>query len=73
MKSVMTASAYVIIASGNLFVVVISGLNFESQVIEFLLYAGILVLATVLFGFIASKNKSSDKKAKMIQGRRKIL
>jgi dipeptide/tripeptide permease len=62
MKSVMTASVYVIVAFGNLFVVLISGLRiFESQTIEFLFYAGILLLATIVFGLLASKYKSSDR------------
>jgi dipeptide/tripeptide permease len=62
MKSVMTASVYVIVAFGNLFVVLISGMRiFELQVIEFLFYAGILSLATIVFGLLASKYKSSDR------------
>lgn len=63
MKSVMTASVFFIIAFGNLFVVLISGVKaFESQVNEFFFYAGILFIATIVFGILASKYESNRLK-----------
>jgi dipeptide/tripeptide permease len=56
MKSVMVSSVYVVIAIGNVFVIIISGTKlFDSQSIEFLFFAGILFVFMILFGFLAYK------------------
>jgi dipeptide/tripeptide permease len=62
MKSVMTASVYLVMASGDLIVIFVSGLKiFESQFNEFLFFAAILVAAMVAFGVLASRYKSIEK------------
>jgi hypothetical protein len=54
MKSVLQASWYFTIAIGNLIVVIIAGNRIvENQVYEYIIFAGLLSLATVLFGFLA--------------------
>jgi dipeptide/tripeptide permease len=62
MKSVMTSSVYVVMASGDLIVIFVSGLKlFDSQLIEFLFFSGILLAAMILFGFLAARYKPVDK------------
>lgn len=58
MKSVMMSFVFVVIAFGNLFVVLISGTKlFESQAVEFFFFAGILFVFMIFFGFLASRYK----------------
>lgn len=50
MKSVMLSCAYLTMATGNLFMVFISGTRlFESQVYEFLFFAGIMLVGMLVF------------------------
>lgn len=50
MKSVMLSFVYLTMAAGNLFMVFISGMRiFESQVYEFLFFAGIMLVGMLLF------------------------
>lgn len=61
MKSVMTSFVFVVIGIGNLFVIIISGLSiFESQVLEFFFFAGVLFIAMIGFGVLASRYKAAD-------------
>lgn len=54
MKSVMTSFVFVVIAIGNLVVVIVSGTKlFESQQVEFLFFAGILLIFMIIFGVLA--------------------
>lgn len=56
MKSVMTSFVFVVMAIGNLIVVVISGSKlFTSQSVEFFFFAGVLFAFMILFGFLASR------------------
>jgi dipeptide/tripeptide permease len=58
MKSVMVAFFYLTMAVGNLFMVFISGSRiFESQVHEFLFFAGLMVIDTFIFIFLAVRYK----------------
>lgn len=62
MKSVMMSSVYLVIAIGNLFVVLISGTKlFESQANEFFFFAGILFIFMIIFGFLASRYKRGNQ------------
>ena len=62
MKSVMMSSVYVVIAFGNMIVVLISGTKlFESQSTEFFFFAGVLLIFMILFGFLASRYKSVNE------------
>lgn len=62
MKSVMTSFVFVVIAIGNGFVIIISGAKlFESLAIEFFFFAGILFIAMILFGVLASGYKPMSK------------
>ena len=56
MKSVMVASVYLTMAVGNLIMVFISGSRlFESQIYEFLFFACLMVIDTLIFIFLAMK------------------
>lgn len=58
MKSVMLAFAYLTMAGGNLFMVFISGTRvFESQVYEFLFFAGVMLLGMLIFIALAANYK----------------
>lgn len=58
MKSVMLAFAYLTMAGGNLFMVFISGTRvFESQVYEFLFFAGVMLLGMLIFIALAVNYK----------------
>lgn len=58
MKSVMTSFVFVVIAIGNIFVILISGTKlFQSQAIEFFFFAGMLFVFMILFGYLASRYK----------------
>lgn len=58
MKSVMLAFVYLTMAFGNLFMVFISGTRiFESQVYEFLFFAGIMLIDMLIFIALAIKYK----------------
>lgn len=62
MKSVMTSFVFVVIAIGNLFVVLISGMKiFESQSIEFLFFAGVLFISMIIFGVLAYRYKAASQ------------
>lgn len=64
MKSVMTSFVFVVIAIGNLFVVLISGTKiFESQSIEFLFFAGVLFIFMIIFGCLAYRYKPVDQES----------
>lgn len=61
MKSVMTSFVFVVIGIGNIFVVIISGMKiFESQVLEFFFFAGVLFIAMIGFAVLASRYKGAD-------------
>lgn len=65
MKSVLTSFVYVVIAIGNLFVVIISGTKlFESQANEFFFFAGTLTVFMILFGFLASRYQPLNESIK---------
>lgn len=58
MKSVMLSFVYLTMAGGNIFMVFISGTRlFESQVVEFLFFAGIMLLDLVIFIILAVNYK----------------
>lgn len=62
MKSVMTSFVFVVMAIGNLFIVLVSGTKlFKSQAIEFFFFAGILFVFMILFAFLASRYKSVNQ------------
>ncbi|KAG5683392.1 hypothetical protein PVAND_012677 [Polypedilum vanderplanki] len=61
MKSIMTSVVFLIIALGNLFITVISGLKlFETQVYEYLFFACILFVDMIIF-IVLSNNYNSNK------------
>ena len=61
MKSVMMSSVYLVMASGDLVVILVSGMKlFETQVNEFIFFAGVLLVATVGFGVLAQKYKPDN-------------
>lgn len=63
MKSVMVASVYLTNAVGNLFMVFISGSRiFDSQVVEFLFFAGLMVIDTLIFIALAVRYKYVNRK-----------
>lgn len=63
MKSVMTSFVYVTVALGSLIVIIVSGSNFvKSQVHEFIMYAGVMVINIIFFIFISKNYKFVDKK-----------
>jgi dipeptide/tripeptide permease len=58
MKSVMLSFVYLTMAGGNLFMVFISGSKlFESQVYEFLFFAGLMLVDMMIFIVLAIKYK----------------
>lgn len=62
MKSVMTSFVFVVMAMGNLIVVLISGTKlFASQAIEFFFFAGVLCVFMIIFGFLASRYKPANQ------------
>jgi dipeptide/tripeptide permease len=64
MKSVMTSSVYLSVAGGSLLVFFISGFRiFSSLVHEFLFYAGLMFIDTVIFGVLAKRFKYIDNEA----------
>ncbi|XP_065218370.1 peptide transporter family 1 isoform X1 [Planococcus citri] len=61
MKSVLSSAWLLTVAFGNLFVVVISEIEiFKSQVYEFLLFAGLMVLDMLLFVWFSLKYQYTD-------------
>lgn len=63
MKSVMTSFVYIANAGGSLIVIIVSATNFvNNQMFEFLMYAGLMVINTALFIFMAKNYKFIDKK-----------
>lgn len=61
MKSVMMCFMYLTVAGGCLIVIFISGVAlFESQVYEFLFFAGLLFVDVILFAFLATRYKYVD-------------
>lgn len=63
MKSVMTAFVYLTIAFGSLIIIAVSGTHFiKSQFYEFLFYASLMLINTILFMFLASRYKFVDRK-----------
>lgn len=63
MKSVMVAFVYLTMAGGNLFMVFISGSRlFESQVYEFLFFAGVMLIDMAIFIVLAVRYKYVDNK-----------
>lgn len=63
MKSVMTAFVYLTIAGGSSIVIVVSGSNFiKSQFYEFLFYAGLMAVNTLIFTIMANRYKFVNKK-----------
>ena len=63
MKSVMTSFVFLTIAFGNVIDMIISGASvFKSQAVEFLFFAGVLLLAMFIFALLAMKYKPVNKK-----------
>ena len=55
MKSVMTSFVFVVIALGNIFVIIVSSASiFQSLSLEFFFFAGFLTVAMIVFGFLAA-------------------
>ena len=69
MKSVMMSSVYFVMALGNLIVILVSGMKiFTLQVNELLFFAGSLLAAMVLFGFLAFRYQPVNQvKRKLVQ------
>lgn len=62
MKSVMTAFVYFTVAFGNLVVIIVSATHFiESQFYEFLFYASLMLINTILFMFLTSRYKFVER------------
>ncbi|CRL01737.1 CLUMA_CG014953, isoform A [Clunio marinus] len=58
MKSVMMSFMMLTVAGGSLIVIVISGIAFfDSQIYEYLFFAGVLFLDIILFAFLATRYK----------------
>lgn len=58
MKSVMTSFVFVVIALGNIVVVIVSSTSiFKSLSVEFFFFAGFLTVAMIVFGFLAAYYK----------------
>jgi dipeptide/tripeptide permease len=58
MKSVITSLVYLTVAIGSLIVMIVSWTNIiKSQMYEFLMYSGLMVINTVCFGFISRNFK----------------
>lgn len=58
MKSVMTAFVYLTIAGGSLIIIVIKSTNFiESQFVEFLFYAILMIVNTIFFVLLSNNYK----------------
>jgi proton-dependent oligopeptide transporter, POT family len=63
MKSVVTSMVYVSLAGGSLIVFLISGAKlFSSQTYEFIFYAGLMFIDTIVFMILAMKYKYVDEK-----------
>jgi dipeptide/tripeptide permease len=59
MKSVMTSFVFVVMAIGNLCIVLVSGSKlFNSQAVEFFFFAGIFFVFMIFFAFLSSRYKS---------------
>jgi dipeptide/tripeptide permease len=68
MKSVMMSTTYVVMAIGNLIVVLVSGMKlFKSQANELIFFAAILLIAMIVFAFLASRYKPADHERKSDQ------
>lgn len=62
MKSVVLSCMYLTVAGGCLIVIAISGIAFfESQAVEFLFFAGVVLVDALLLGFIATRYKYVDQ------------
>ncbi|RZC39301.1 PTR2 and/or MFS 1 domain containing protein, partial [Asbolus verrucosus] len=65
MKAVLQACFLLTSAVGNLIIVIIESAKiFDKQSYDFLLYAGLMVLDMILFAFMATKYKYTDKSEK---------
>jgi dipeptide/tripeptide permease len=63
MKSVLTSFVYLTIAGGSLIVTIVSGSNLiDSQIHEYLMYSGLMVVNIVLFTILAKNYKFVDRK-----------
>jgi dipeptide/tripeptide permease len=68
MKSVMMSTTYVVMAIGNLIVVLVSGMKiFKSQANELIFFAAVLFVAMIVFAFLASRYKPADHERKSYQ------
>jgi proton-dependent oligopeptide transporter, POT family len=62
MKSVLASFVYVMVAVGSLIITIVSGSNLiESQVHEFLMYSGLMVVNIFVFTILAKNYKFVDK------------
>jgi proton-dependent oligopeptide transporter, POT family len=62
MKSVLTSFVYLTVAGGSLIVTVVSGSNLiESQIHEYLMYSGLMVVNSFVFMILAKNYKFVDK------------
>lgn len=67
MKSVVSAMVYLSIAGGSLIIFFISGLKlFESQVYEFLFFALLMFVDTIIFIVLAMRYKYNESKSVVI-------
>ena len=60
MKSVCLAAWYLTIAFGNILVIIFTG-RISDQVYEYVFFAGLLLLATIIFGVLAFFYKYVEK------------
>ena len=62
MKSVCLAAWYLTVAFGNVIVIIVAEARaIENQVWEYVFFAGLLLLATVIFGVMSFFYKYTDK------------
>lgn len=62
MKTIVQTFGFLSIGLGNLIVVVVAGSKLiDSQVYEFVLFAGLMLSDMIIFGFLASKYKPLNK------------
>lgn len=63
MKSVMTSFAYVTVALGSMIIIIVSGGNFiESQMNEFIMYSGFMMINIIVFVSMSRKYTFVDRK-----------
>jgi dipeptide/tripeptide permease len=62
MKSVISSFVFLTVAGGSLIVIIVSATNFvKSQMYEFLMYSGLMLINTIVFIFMTRRFKFVDK------------